>query len=783
MNKICFVCSSWSSGNGGIETVNREICIGVAKLNPEWEVTCFVEKATRKEVETAKTNEVQLVATDENHLGAFTKVAALQPDVIVGHSHISGSIAKHLAASSSAKWVQFVHHDPEDTETYKEYRIERVRERDERCKREIQSASEADAVVCIGPRLFREFNLKISAVAGIPPKNIHQLNCGYTERTRQFVPDTLEVLSLGRSDSMRVKGLDLVGTIAGLLHSKITGADRIVRFRVRGAKGDADSLEEYLVEKAADADPNNAVRINVLPYSTDPDTLRADFTRSQLMLMPSRAEGFGLVALEALSFGTPVLVSRESGVGELLEVACQELGISQDRFVIAMSPNDRECAVRWADKVVEFWENKELFIEQSERVRGWLAQNASWTAASVSFCGFIDTFVYKECYDPDPVPTLPHDPVSGILVDVPIEYLRQQNPDLMSEFLIKTIGLENYAKGRTHADRGEWKESYYFHLRAFAMWKNLGYSRRISRSLGRLGWVHLALGDRVKCKEYLEASLEESALQGAGNFFWAAQYAFRTAANDIAEEFLERFVRICMEKDIIQPLPEDLSSREASLGFIERFYSRLVEDQRQREPSEEPWSDIGRRELIRANLKINEPNASKLALGNAIVAFDTCGLNSYSAFCRCKLALIEFSQSAADHGEALNCLERAKENLDKVSQKFGQQADVLTCYQFSIEANIACLQKLAGLDESSADSFPQEVAKMMPDTKLLKEEPYKSVVEEIIRATVEVDVLVRCGKLLGATDRLWKMLPDLEGFYWPLLGNILVRELTLGRIK
>jgi glycosyltransferase involved in cell wall biosynthesis len=34
--------------------------------------------------------------------------------------------------------------------------------------------------------------------------------------------------------------------------------------------------------------------------------------------MPSRHEGFGLVALEAISAGVPVLVSKESGLGRML---------------------------------------------------------------------------------------------------------------------------------------------------------------------------------------------------------------------------------------------------------------------------------------------------------------------------------------------------------------------------------------------------------------------------------------------------------------------------------
>ena len=37
------------------------------------------------------------------------------------------------------------------------------------------------------------------------------------------------------------------------------------------------------------------------------------------MIIPSRTEGFGLTALEALSAGIPFLVSQNSGFGEALQ--------------------------------------------------------------------------------------------------------------------------------------------------------------------------------------------------------------------------------------------------------------------------------------------------------------------------------------------------------------------------------------------------------------------------------------------------------------------------------
>jgi len=42
------------------------------------------------------------------------------------------------------------------------------------------------------------------------------------------------------------------------------------------------------------------------------------FSEADLAIMPSRTEGFGLAALEALSAGLPILVSDNSGLGKAL---------------------------------------------------------------------------------------------------------------------------------------------------------------------------------------------------------------------------------------------------------------------------------------------------------------------------------------------------------------------------------------------------------------------------------------------------------------------------------
>ena len=47
------------------------------------------------------------------------------------------------------------------------------------------------------------------------------------------------------------------------------------------------------------------------------EKLAEQFYEADLVIMPSRTEGFGLAALEALSAGLPVLVNGNSGLGRL----------------------------------------------------------------------------------------------------------------------------------------------------------------------------------------------------------------------------------------------------------------------------------------------------------------------------------------------------------------------------------------------------------------------------------------------------------------------------------
>lgn len=94
-------------------------------------------------------------------------------------------------------------------------------------------------------------------------------------------------------------------------------AERPIRLALAGGHGDAES--ERLIGKLVSRFPDNALVAGWL----DRARLDALLARAALVLMPSLYEPFGLVALEAMRMGAPVLAAA---VGGLKEIVTEESG-------------------------------------------------------------------------------------------------------------------------------------------------------------------------------------------------------------------------------------------------------------------------------------------------------------------------------------------------------------------------------------------------------------------------------------------------------------------------
>ncbi len=175
-----------------------------------------------------------------------------------------------------------------------------------------------DAIVNIS-----DFELKAAVAAGIPARKCVRIYNGVLDvsvdakaRSPEMLwdPSYLNLLFVGRFD--RQKGLDILLSAM----RRLKRAD--LRLYLIGAEFRSTNLVQVL--------PANVVSLGWLP----PDKLDTYYSAADAVVVPSRWEGFGLVAAEAMRNGTPVICSDRGALPEL--VIDGESGM-----VVALTPTER----------------------------------------------------------------------------------------------------------------------------------------------------------------------------------------------------------------------------------------------------------------------------------------------------------------------------------------------------------------------------------------------------------------------------------------------------------
>ncbi len=172
----------------------------------------------------------------------------------------------------------------------------------------------ADRVIAIS-RLTRD---TIVQHYGIDPAKITVVHNGIDhEQWNKWVPSTLEhlksqgkkiVLFVGRITIQ--KGPDYFIRVA----KRVIDQDKNVIFVVSGS-GD---METQMIRLSAELGIGNNVLFAGFARGDDLTRL---YRAADLYVMPSVSEPFGLTPLEALVNGTPVLISKQSGVAEVVSHA------------------------------------------------------------------------------------------------------------------------------------------------------------------------------------------------------------------------------------------------------------------------------------------------------------------------------------------------------------------------------------------------------------------------------------------------------------------------------
>ena len=346
--------------------MNRELAIQLAKFSCV-EVTLFLPKCSEEDKKVAAGRSVSIRKAvrrpgyhDELDWLSFPP-EDLRIDVVVGHGVKLGRQAQFICKSHKCKWVQIVHTDPEELGMFKCYENP-ISRGEQKHHDEVELCQLADFVVGIGPKLSEAFRKYLGFCKR--QQDVFEFIPGVFDDFSgvQQVPDKRKqcsVLVFGRGDpeDFKLKGFDIAArSVAALSYT-------ILVF-VGAPHGKHEEIAKRFIDFGIPAN-----RLRVRGYM-EREAVKQLFYEVDLVLMPSRTEGFGLTGLESLSAGLPVLVSKNSGFGEAL--GCVPFGSS---FVL-----DSDDPSIWTAAIKSIWNrDRKSQLDEVKAVRCFYGERYSWS--------------------------------------------------------------------------------------------------------------------------------------------------------------------------------------------------------------------------------------------------------------------------------------------------------------------------------------------------------------------------------------------------------------------
>ena len=366
--KVALLANEWGSSKGGLSTINRTLAIHLAK-HANVEVTILVPEfeCDEEDKRTARSYNIAIkevqrrpaVSDPLDWLSFPPKDLDIQ--VVIGHGAKVGRQAQFIRESHCCKWMQVVHTEPEELEMHKNY-ANAIAKGEGKNRAEVELCQIADLVVAVGPKLREAFSSKLRS----SHRDVFQLIPGPSAEFSDTKPATqdsvnFKVLTFGRGDfeDFSLKGYDIAAKAIVELQ------DSSYRLLFVGAPdGKQDEVANILLQTGISRN-----QLTVRSFVQNKERLKELFCEVDVVIMPSRSEGFGLTALEAMSAGLSILVSGNSGFGETLR------GLTEGKSVVIDSDDPKE----WAKAIGVIRQKPGIQrLEETRRLRKVYEERFSW---------------------------------------------------------------------------------------------------------------------------------------------------------------------------------------------------------------------------------------------------------------------------------------------------------------------------------------------------------------------------------------------------------------------
>jgi len=434
---VTVLASGWSSSKRGLPTVNRELAMQLAK-HDQVEVTILVPESvcTEEEKRFARSRNISIREAERRPGYDPLDWLSFPPrdlaiDIVVGCGVKLGKQAQVIRVSHRCKWVQVVDTEPEELGMYKSY-PGAVSSGEEKTISVVDLCKLADAIATVGRKMKEAYSSSLYECK--KHQDIIQLTPGTFGEFSDVTQATngggkFKVLAFGRGDpeDFCLKGYD----IAAKAIAELKDNSYCLIF-VGAPDGKQEAVAKNLIESGI-----SRRQLYVRKFNQRKERMKELFCEVDLAIMPSRTEGFGLVALEALSAGLPILVSGDSGFG----CALRTLPSGNSVVVDSEEPKDwarASAGVRQKDRTER--------LQEIEKLRKCYEEKFSWEKQCEALVEMMQRIV-REPTEKSVCQLSDHAPRNN--AGIPTERLLKTLPRKEREPTITDFGLDPKKLGRT----------------------------------------------------------------------------------------------------------------------------------------------------------------------------------------------------------------------------------------------------------------------------------------------------------------------------------------------
>ena len=358
-----------SDADGWTKAVNGQLLTKLAQ-DSRVKLVGFVPKYTPQQKEHARSLNIELVDAKEISGYSPVELLAYPPDgldidilIIHAYGHDLGRQAQIIRDTKKCKWVHVVHTISEELEKFAERSASSAVVQESEHELQTALCERADLVIAIGPKVAEAYKAALHFCG--KDKNVIDLTPTITEEflgVRQMEGEAGEkfrVLISGSAKYFKVKGCDIAAKAIKLLQD----SSYLLLF-VGQPNDNAAQLKQDLLKEGL-----SLHQLTMRTSSGDTEYWRRLLCEVDLLIKPSRTEGFGISGLRAISADLPVLVSGNCGLGMVLK----KLPSGKQHVVESDDPRV------WADKIKEVRaKDPKACRLQSEKLRNEYKNHFSW---------------------------------------------------------------------------------------------------------------------------------------------------------------------------------------------------------------------------------------------------------------------------------------------------------------------------------------------------------------------------------------------------------------------